>query len=197
MNPERAVEIIENLVDGIHPLTKQILPEDNICEDPAIIDALHCAIHILNERIVANRAIEAYRRQQRMTSGSTIKGGERKQPENAGNPWSTEDDARLLKLYKSGYSVEKLSALYKRTDSAIRARLTRLGMADNRSRVPKVYRGFDPIDNDELRYRLLHGETIPQLAKRYGKTESAIRARLFYMGLGGSGPNVLPKRKDD
>ena len=33
MSPERAVEIIENLVDGVHPLTGEILPEDNICEE--------------------------------------------------------------------------------------------------------------------------------------------------------------------
>ena len=56
MSPERAVEIIENLVDGIHPLTGEILPESNICEETGIAEALNCAIQVLNERIVAERA---------------------------------------------------------------------------------------------------------------------------------------------
>ena len=64
MSPERAVEMIENLVDGIHPLTGEILSEDNICEETGIVDALNCAIQVLYERIVAERAIEEYRRQQ-------------------------------------------------------------------------------------------------------------------------------------
>jgi hypothetical protein len=33
------------------------------------------------------------------------------------------------------------------------------------------YDSIDPIDNDNLRYRLLHDETIPELARRYGSTE--------------------------
>ena len=64
MSPERAVEIIENLVDGIHPLTGEILPESNICEETGIVDALNCAIRVLNERIVAERVIEEHRRHQ-------------------------------------------------------------------------------------------------------------------------------------
>ena len=58
MSPEHAVEIIENLVDDIHPLTGGILPESNICEETGIVEALNCAIQILNERIVAEHAIE-------------------------------------------------------------------------------------------------------------------------------------------
>ena len=55
MSPERAVEIIENLVDGIHPLTGEILPESNICEETGIVDALNCAIQVLNERMAERK----------------------------------------------------------------------------------------------------------------------------------------------
>lgn len=68
MSPERAVEILENLVDGIHPLTGEALPEDNICEEPGIVDALYCAIRVLNERIAA---IEEYRRRQAAHRGDS------------------------------------------------------------------------------------------------------------------------------
>lgn len=197
MSPERAVEIIENLVDGIHPLTGEILPESNICEETGIVDALNCAIQVLNERIVAERAIEEYRRQQAKDDLEKENKTKRKLPENAGKPWSPEADAELLKLYKAGISVTEIAKQYKRTKGAIRSRLVELGMADHRFHVLDVYEGIDPIDNDDLRYRLLHGETIPELAQRYGRTEKAIRARLFYMGFGGDGPDVMPYRNND
>lgn len=195
MDPERAVEIIENLVGGIHPLTGETLPEDNICEENGIVDALNCAIHVLNERIVAERAIEKYRRQQEKDAEKKPAENKRKKPENAGKPWLPKDDSNLLKLYKSGYSITEIAKQYKRTKEAIRARLVRLGIREHRSSVPEVYDGVDTIDNDDLRYRLLHGESISQLAQRYGRTEKAIRARLFYMGFGGSAPHVFPERK--
>ncbi len=197
MSPERAVEIIENLVDGIHPLTGEVLPESNICEETGIVEALNCAIQVLNERIVAERAIEEYRRQQIKDASEKDDKTKRKQPENARKPWLSEDDAKLLKLYKTGVSVTEIAKQYKRTKGAIRARLVRLGMAEHRTDILDVYEGIDPIDNDDLRYRLLHGETIPELAQRYGRTEKAIRARLFYMGFGGDGPEVMPYRKKD
>ena len=195
MSLERAVEIIEKLVDGIHPLTGEILLESNICEETGIVDALNCAIQVLNERIVAERAIEEYRKQQIKESLEKADKAKRKLPDNAGKPWLPEDDAALLKLYKAGVSVTEIAKQYKRTKGAIRARLVRLGMADHRFHVLDVYEGIDPIDNDDLRYRLLHGETIPELAQRYGRTEKAIRARLFYMGFGGKGP-VFIQRTD-
>ncbi len=115
MSPERAVEIIENLVDGIHPLTGEILPESNICEEIGIVDALNCAIRVLNERIVAERAIEEYRRQRLMNTSEKANKGRRNMPENAGKPWLPEDDAKLLRLYKAGISVTEIARQYKRT----------------------------------------------------------------------------------
>lgn len=195
MSPERAVEIIENLVDGIHPLTGEILPESNICEETGIVDALNCAIQVLNERIVAERAIEEYRRQQLNTMAKKPEQSRQGKPDNAGKPWLLEDDKKLLKEYKSGVSVTELAEQFKRTKGSIRGRLVWLGVAEHWLRVPEVYDGIDPIDNDELRERLLHGETIPELAQRFGRTEKAIRARLFYMGFGGKGPDIIPERK--
>ena len=196
MSPERAVEIIENPVDGIHPLTGEILPESNICEETGIVDALNCAIQVLNERIVAEREIEESHRQQIKESLEKEDKAKRKLPENAGKPWLPEDDVELLKLYKAGVSVTDIAKQYKRTKGAIRSRLVELGIADHRFHVLDVYEGIDPIDKDDLRYRLLHRETIPELAQRYGRTEKAIRARLFYMGFGGDGPVFIQRTNE-
>ena len=114
MKPERAVEILEDLLQGIHISKNELMRRSIAYDINEIQDALGCALQVLNE----------------------------------------------------------------------------LGMAKNISEIPDSYEGMGPIDKDEFSYRFLHGETIPQLARRYGRTEKAIRLRLFYMGYGGDGPSL-------
>ena len=187
MNAMQAQEILQLLLNGIDPVTGEIFPDDHVCNKPDVIRAFHHAVAALGKECIQDQQNDK-EKSDKTRNPST---------ENAGKPWLPEDDAELLKLYKAGTSVTEIAKQYKRTKGAIRARLVRLGIAENRSEVLDVYEGIDPIDNDDLRYRLLHGETIPELAQRYGRTEKAIRARLFYMGFGGDGPGVMPYRKKD
>lgn len=56
--------------------------------------------------------------------------GERPAPkagrENAGKPWSEEEDALLMENYASGMSKSKLAKAFKRSEYAIEARLEKL-----------------------------------------------------------------------
>lgn len=115
-------------------------------------------------------------------------------PENNGKPWKKEDDLLLFSMYESGQSVEEIAEHFGRTPGAISYRLIMYGMAEDGFEGISFLPGSKAIKNSELRDRLLHGETIAQLAERYGRTEKAIRMRLFYMGMGGKGPKVLPAR---
>ena len=47
--------------------------------------------------------------------------------ENAGRPWSQEEDSRLGQAYDSGKSVEELAQVHKRSKWAIESRLARMG----------------------------------------------------------------------
>ena len=197
MSPERAVEIIENLVDGIHPLTGEILPESNICEETGIVDALNCAIQVLHERIVAERAIEEYRRQQEKKLNDTNKWNETTKPKRLGKPWTTEEDLLLKELFIKGANVAMMMKSLERSERGVLFRLEHLELIDDAEQYPEKRKRRSRFSNEELRQRYLDGETIAQLGKRYGRSEEAIRARLFYMGLGGSGPHLLPDRNKD
>ena len=197
MSPERAVEIIENLVDGIHPLTGEILPESNICEETGIVEALNCAIRVLNERIVAERAIEEYRRQQENKLNDTNKWNEMTRPKRLGKPWTTEEDLLLKELFIKGANVSMMMKSLERSERGVLFRLEHLELIDDAEQYPEKRKRHARLRNEELKQLYLDGETIAQLGKQYGRSEEAIRARLFYMGLGGSGPRVLPERKNN
>ena len=52
--------------------------------------------------------------------------------ENQGKPWEPEEDAYLRQAVQAGVDVKDISAELKRTRAAIRARLEKLGLAENR-----------------------------------------------------------------
>ena len=54
--------------------------------------------------------------------------------ENQGKPWEPEEDAYLRQAVQAGEDVKDMSAELKRTRAAIRARLEKLGLAENREK---------------------------------------------------------------
>lgn len=103
MDVQYAKQLLEGLADGMNPLTGEVLPKDDACNEPNIIRALHTILRELD----------------RKTSKRT--------PENAGKPWTKEDDAELCRLFDNGSSVSELSHAFNRTRGAIASRLERLG----------------------------------------------------------------------
>ena len=102
MDINRAREIVAILAEGIDPTTGEVLSDDNVCNKPEVLRALYTVL----------KHTEYYRRQ----------------AENAGKPWTEDDDALLAELYKSGSSVKELKERFKRTSGSIRSRLERLGL---------------------------------------------------------------------
>ena len=47
MNNERAIEVLEMLLDGVHPVTGEILPENGIHTEPDVIMALYKSVEAL------------------------------------------------------------------------------------------------------------------------------------------------------
>jgi hypothetical protein len=47
-------------------------------------------------------------------------------PENAGKPWTEEEDNRLISHYDIGKSIKEISEEHKRTEGAIKSRLLKL-----------------------------------------------------------------------
>ena len=108
MDTTRAREIIGALAEGIDPTTGEVLPHDHVCNKGEIVRALYIALD----------AIEAKPK--------------RKQPENAGKPWTAEDECLLKTLYESGAPKKEICHTLKRYVTSVAARLVHMGLIDNR-----------------------------------------------------------------
>jgi hypothetical protein len=109
MDREEAAWIIDALARGTDPYSGDLLPLDGPLANPDTMKALRTALTALG-------------------------GGEdrssrlpRKLPENAGKPWSSQEDERLSAAYDAGQRLKALTAAHGRTRGAIKARLIRLG----------------------------------------------------------------------
>ena len=106
MDTSKARELLSILADGIDPFTGEILPEDHVCNEPDMIRALHLAVQQL---------------------GNVKTSVTRSRPENAGKPWSEEDDRILCEMFERGCKRKEMKEYFKRTGGAIIARLEHLG----------------------------------------------------------------------
>ncbi len=106
MDIERAKELLSSLADGINPLTGEVLSKYDSCNQVEIVRALHTAL----------RELERFPKKK-----------DKNLPENAGNPWTREDEAWLCKMFDSGATRKALCERLKRTPGAIASRLVRLG----------------------------------------------------------------------
>lgn len=111
MDLRRAKELLATLADGVDPLTGQVLPEDDSCNQVEIVRAIYTVLRALNEM---------------------LQGPEEGQTENAGKPWTQEDERLLCRMFDAGSGEEELCAQFKRTPGAIAARLVRLGKIQER-----------------------------------------------------------------
>ena len=108
METDRAIEILRLLSEGMDPFTGEIFPDNSPYQHPDTVRALF-------------KAIEALRKLQ----GRQVRQGNL--PENAGKPWTEEEDNQLINRYDAGKSFKEMAEEHKRTDGAIKSRLLKLG----------------------------------------------------------------------
>lgn len=111
MEIERATKLLASLADGVNPLTGELLPDDDSCNQVEIVRAIHAVLS--NIKAAKSKA-------------------KKSQPENAGKPWTEEDERLLCRMYDAGNSKKDICQYFKRTPGAIAARLVRLGKIQNR-----------------------------------------------------------------
>lgn len=116
MELKQAQEILRALADGIHPITGEILPETDSCNQPEVIRALHTVLAAFS----AENARPA---------------SSKEKPAHAGKPWSAEEDQALCQMYDEGQTVHELCQYFGRSRNSIAARLVRLGKIKERRRL--------------------------------------------------------------
>ena len=108
----RAKEILEILADGVNPLTGEVLPEWDSCNQVEIVRALHTVLKRLE---------------------SIQEKTQKSQAENAGKPWTEDDEEILCQLFEAGCTSRELCNRFGRTKGAIAARLVHLGKIGERA----------------------------------------------------------------
>lgn len=108
MDTTRAREIIAALAEGVDPTTGEVLPHDHVCNKGEVVRALYVALDTMTAK------------------------SKRNQPENAGKPWTAEDEYLLKELYESGSPKKEICQALKRSVTSVAARLVHMGLIDNR-----------------------------------------------------------------
>ena len=109
MDINKAKEIIATLAEGIDPTTGEVLPDNSVINKGEVVRAFYTILTHLDE-----------------------KKAKKNMPENAGKPWTREDEDLLTSLYRAGASKKELCATLRRTETGIAARLVYLGIIENR-----------------------------------------------------------------
>lgn len=138
MEREKTLEILKALADGIDPATGEQFPAASAYQHPDTVRAIYSAIQLLEAGSSPARPAAS------RNSG----------PENAGRPWSQEEDLRLGRDYDSGKSIDELAEAHKRSKWAIESRLARLG------KIPAPPSGFTP--------RPSRGNSVREPVSAYG-----------------------------
>ena len=114
---------------------------------------------------------------------------------NAGKPWSKEENQWMMAAWRKGASVEEMAAELGRTPKAICCRLENNGIWADYSPSEDEPPRWTATDTQNLLKMVAEGYSISRIAERFHRTEKAIEARMFYLGLTKKAPNLFGKEK--
>lgn len=105
MDIRNAKELLERLADGINPMTGEVLPSMDACNQPDVIRALHLAVSVLAK---AEK--------------------EENLPDNNGKPWTPAEEQQLHEEYDAKMPLSEIAKEHGRTRGAIQSRLVKMGL---------------------------------------------------------------------
>jgi hypothetical protein len=108
MDENKALAIVSALANGVNPLTGEVFPPGSPYQTADVVRALFLVQSLLESRAKPKPRSTAL-------------------PGNAGKPWSTEEDQKLLQAFDRGSSVTALAEAHGRTTAGIQARLEKHG----------------------------------------------------------------------
>jgi hypothetical protein len=108
MNPSEALSVVRSLANGVDPASGEVFPGESPYQRTDIVRALYAAADALerSERFSRRRG---------------------ELPPKAGQPWSEDEDRKLLASFDAGRGLQELAAAHERTQTGIRARLVKYG----------------------------------------------------------------------
>ena len=172
MKAERAIEILEMLMEGIDPYTGEALPQAFLFEQADVITALCSAVESLKRDISSDK-----------TRQKTTKSGKA----NAGRAWTKEEDQQLAALAKSGASLERMCTLLQRRPRGIKNRLSKLeipssAMTDD-AKPARLGAPWLSEEDDLLERMFESGRTMAEMQRLLQRSERGIAYRLQHLQL--------------
>ncbi len=153
------------LVNGIDPITGEILPPDHLLHDESVAEALRMAIKSLNESYTTDNS--RWIRQ----NGKL----------NAGRPWTDDDNNELLQLHRAHVPVEEIARRLQRRTRGVTNQLALLlspyQITSNRNKP------WTAEEEARLEALIASRMTLKEIADSMGRTVRAIEYRLERMGI--------------
>jgi len=103
-----ALSVVRSLANGVDPETGEVFPADSAYQRAQTVRALYAAAEALEQ------TERSERRKQQL-------------PAKTGEPWSEDEDRRLLSGFDAGRGLPDLAAAHQRTQTGVRARLVKYG----------------------------------------------------------------------
>jgi hypothetical protein len=108
MDATQALAVVRSLANGVDPETGEVFPPESTYQRPQVVRALY-------EAAAALERIERFERRKNQM------------PSKTGEPWTEEEDRKLLAAFDAGRALQELAAAHERTLGAVRARLLMYG----------------------------------------------------------------------
>ena len=106
MDSAQALAVVRSLANGVDPESGEVFPAQSAYQRPLVVRALYEA---------ALERIERFERRKAQL------------PQKTGEPWSEDEDRKLLAAFDAGRALQELAAAHERTMGAVRARLLKYG----------------------------------------------------------------------
>jgi hypothetical protein len=108
MHASQALAVVRSLANGVDPESGEVFGAESPYQRPQVVRALY----------EAAAALERQERYDRRKAQMPLKTGE---------PWSEDEDRKLLAAFDAGRALQELAAGHERTMGAVRARLLKYG----------------------------------------------------------------------
>ena len=108
MESAQALAVVHSLANGVDPESGEVFPPESAYQRPLVVRALY-------EAAASLERIERFERRKSQMPAKT------------GQPWSEDEDRKLLAAFDAGRALQELAAAHERTMGAIRARLLKYG----------------------------------------------------------------------
>ena len=171
MKAERAIEILEMLMEGVDPYTGEVLPQAFIFEQADVIMALCRAVQSLKREIAAQESSE--RRKQGITKNGAL---------NASRTWTKDDDQRLTEMVKSKVPLEEMCIILHRRARGIQKRCSLLGLSltrnPNDTRPARIGARWLPEEDKLLQEMFKDDQSLSVMADALQRSERGVAYRL-------------------